>query len=39
MWWDGLTHATKEVLLEVELDIGVVLDGAENLMSVSSVRA
>lgn len=34
-----MTHATKEVLLEVELDIGVVLDGTKNLMIVSVIRA
>ena len=32
--WVGWTYATEEVLLEVELQVGVLLDGAEDLMGV-----
>lgn len=34
--WSGLAYATKEVLLEVEFDVGVLLDGTEDLEGMIS---
>jgi hypothetical protein len=31
---DGDTYATEEVILEVELQVGVLLDGAEDLIEL-----
>jgi hypothetical protein len=32
--FEGQTYATEEVVLEVELEVGVLLNGAEDLKSV-----
>ena len=31
------TYATKKVILEVELEVGVLLDGAEDLLKIVSI--